>query len=239
MKKKELIRKIIAAAICGTLIISMLLSTVAVVAASEVEMAVNEQVSVSAEIESTTEQSIEEIALVDEEAVGMLVTNIKVPTEFYENIQVEIYDRESGEILKVPVYAENKWTGKMSVPVGSYMVWNVRVPGDDINNPEWTFELGTKFEITKEGSTTLDIQCLNGVEKEPEAVDPSEGFTNTDMSDNDTIPDDQIQEETTLGGLFLNLIKNLVTGSNLILLICLLVSLIIYWVIKKKREEDM
>ena len=234
MKKKEMIRRIVAASICGTLIISMLLSTVAVVAAAEVEMAVNEQISVSTE---TTEQLSEEIALVEEEAMGMLVTNIKVPTEFYENIQVEIYDRESGEILKVPVYAENEWTGKMSIPVGSYMVWNVRVPGDDINNPKWTFELGEIFDVAKDGSTTLDIQCLNGIEKEQEVIDSSEGFTNTDMSDNDTIPDDQIQEEVTIGGLFLNLIKNLVTGSNLILLICLLVSAIVYWVIKKKRED--
>ena len=182
--------------------------------------------------------------IIDESGTGFLTVKLEVPEDFYENVLVELYNRKTGEIVQIPVYASNNWLSKNDIAAGYYMVYNVLAGGDDALNPEWVFEAGAKLNVVTDKSCDLTIKLLKGPNfetetqpTEPVPDGPSGDMTDTELKPEDKLPDDQ-EKELTLGQKALNFLISLVTGPNLIILIVLAGSSIGYLYLKKKREED-
>ena len=182
--------------------------------------------------------------IIDESGTGFLTVKLEVTENFYENVLVELYNRKTGEIIQIPVYASNDWLSKNDVAAGYYMVYNVLAGGDDALNPEWIFETGTKLNVVTGEASNLTIKLLKGpgfeaeVETQPVPSGPSGDMTDTELNPEDKLPDTEQPEELTLGQKALNFLKSLVSGPNLVILITLAVSAVGYLYLKKKREED-
>lgn len=166
---------------------------------------------------------------------GQLRIAIEVSESFYENIQVTLYNRDTREEIKVPVYAANKWIENVEVPAGRYLVSNVLAGGDDISDPKWQFEMGTSVDVNTDGTASLHVKLLKGpdfsAELEDTTCEPNENVTDTEIKEEDIK-----EEELTLGQQALNFLKSLVTGSNFFILAVLGVSSVGYLYLKKKRE---
>jgi hypothetical protein len=180
--------------------------------------------------------------IIDEDGTGTVTVKFELPEDFYQNILVELYNRKSGEIVQIPVYSANKWEARQEVPSGYYLVYNVLAGGDDALDPDWVFQLGTKITVIKGETISVNIPLLKGPnyvnENVPDATDPSGGMTDIEMKPNDTIPDDQIPNNETLGQKAIRILKGFVTGPNLFILIVLAGSCIVVWYLKKKREDN-
>lgn len=166
---------------------------------------------------------------------GQLRIAIEVSESFYENIQVTLYNRDTREEIKVPVYAANKWIENVEVPAGRYLVSNVLAGGDDISDPKWQFEMGASVDVNTDGTASLHVKLLKGpdfsAELEDTTCEPNENVTDTEIKEEDIK-----EEELTLGQQALNFLKSLVTGSNFFILAVLGVSSVGYLYLKKKRE---
>lgn len=165
---------------------------------------------------------------------GQLRLAIEVSDTFYENIQVSLYNRDTRETIKVPVYASNKWIENVQIPAGRYLVSNVLAGGDNIENPKWVFEMGSSVDVDTNGVATLNVKLLKGPdyvsEPDNDITVPTDGVTDTDITQ------DLTEEKLTVGQQVVNFFKSLVTGSNFIILAVLAGSSVGYLYLKKKRE---
>ena len=176
---------------------------------------------------------------------GTLTIIINAPEDFKRDILVELYERSTGEVIKIPVYALNKWEERATIPAGNYMVYNVLAAGDDSKNPEYLFEVGMLFSMRSGGTNLLKIN--NMFEEEPtdnnqgEVCDP-DGMTDTGLKPEDLMTDEEIEKmnekEPTAMEIIQNLFKGLFSWGNLFLLVILAGSCIAYLVYKKKQNED-
>lgn len=183
------------------------------------------------------ESSTMEEGDIDVSGTGFLSVKINVSDDFFENIQLELYDRDTMEIVKVPVYASNEWTEKAEIPAGKYMVSNVIVGGDNPANPQWFFEMGEKVTVETNGEASLVIDLLRGPNFEKED-DSTEEEPTGEVTDTDNTKPNTQQEERTLGQVVKDFFLRLVTGANFVILTVLVGCSIAVWVIKKKREDN-
>lgn len=262
MRKKSLLSKIIAGLLCFLMIFSVFASIVPVHAAeigvvgSDEEPADTDEY-IEEEVDETPSQgamnfedffgtlkeevqsaiSEENTGELDVSGEGYLSVRINVSDDFYENIQLELYNRDTTEIVKVPIYAVNKWVERTQIPAGRYTVSNVIAGGDNPANPQWIFEMGDKIELDTDGEASLVIELLRGPNFTNEGAwkeeEPVDGATDTD----NTKVDEQV-EVKTLGQTIKDFIWHLVSGSNFIILLVLAGSCLGVWIIKKKREDN-
>lgn len=175
---------------------------------------------------------------------GVLTIIIDVPEDFKRDVLVELYERSTGNIVKIPVYAINKWQERTTIPAGNYMVYNVLAGDDDALNPEYPFEVGKLFTLKSNGSNTLKIKNQFKVE-EDNSTDNNVGgtCTDTEMKPEDLMTDEEIealkpQEELTVWQHLKNLALSLVSGPNLFLLAIGAGLGITYYIYKKRQDED-
>ena len=176
--------------------------------------------------------------IIDKNGTGKISFKFDLPEEFYENILIELYNRETGDIIQIPVYATNNWEAHETVPAGYYLLYNVLAVGDDYQNPVWKFRVGQKITIAKDNSITMTVELLSGPGDE---TDPTEGTTPTVPEDNrvsDTEIKPGVVEKEGVGKTALSLLLHLVTGPNLVIILVAVGSCIVVWYIKKKRDED-
>lgn len=121
---------------------------------------------------------------------GVLSITINVPEGFWENILVQIYNRNTGEIIDFPVYAINDYIGRLPVPAGKYMVYSVTAGGDDPLNPKYQFEVGAKFEVIAEQGGFVTINPGGSSITSP---DPGGMVTDTEIKPEDLMTDEEIE----------------------------------------------
>lgn len=189
------------------------------------------------ETEAPVTESATEETEIDTSGKGYLSIKLTVSDDFYENVQLELYNRDTMEIVKVPVYASNNWTEHAEIPAGRYMVSNVLVGGDDIANPQWIFEMGTKVNVGTDEDVALTVKLLKGpnftADSTEETVSTDE-VTDTNNQNDNTVE----QERKSVGQLIKEFVLRLVTGPNFFLLATLVGSSLAIWIIKKKREDN-
>lgn len=267
MKKKNILKKLLAIVVCGVMALSVVASAVMPVYAAEEGELIGSNGSAITETDPNWDDSAppatnddtykpnKETAGATETipdsgkntGKGFVIVELTVPKTLDRDIVVELYNRDSGEVVKVPVYKVNGYYSRMEVPVGGYMVSNVIVGGDDTKNPFWTFGLGAKLDVADGLSASVNIKCLNSTtptesENNSTSSDTEDGKTNVGISDEDLMTDAEIKEKEnankTFGQKALDFFLSLVTGSNLVILLVLVGSCIAVWIIKKKREDN-